>query len=288
MSPAESLDQKILILDLNIMEVVNKHASGVLIVGPPGGGKSYRVGKSVKDVDCAYAPTQSTPLAFYRFIYLNRSELIIVDDSADGFRDSKIQAMTKALVWPHPVTQKFTVSWNSTSNVLERDALPQEFDFEGRIIFIANTTPANIHAQAIRSRLNVVHYDLSIEEKKVLMRQIIDGKNRLDLRPEQGQELLEFIFRRVNPATKNFDLRLLEKAAIHYNAYPNQWKILVGNMLDSDPRYETLERLFGTQLSVEDQAKEFERETGFKRRTFFDLRQQWGLTGKQTALLHNA
>ena len=284
-----TLDQKLKVLSLNIKEVVAGHARGVAVIGPPGLGKSYQAGAEVMGMmedEYSYAPTHTSPMAHFIYLYQNRARLIIIDDSSDDFKNPDIQAMTKALLCPNPVTKQNTVSWNTTSDRLEKLGIPSSFEFTGRLIFIGNAIPNNVHAQAIQSRMNVVHFNLTFGERKVLMERVLNQNNSLP--QKQRNELLEFIFNRATPATKMFDCRLVEKSIIHVKAHPDNWQLLVEHMLDADPRYSILEQLAESKKSVENQCLEFEAQTGCKRRTFYVLRERWGLKAKLPALLHDA
>ena len=62
---------------------------------------------------------------------------------------------------------------------------------------------------------------------------------------------------------------------------PDTWEHMVSNKaFDVSNRlspHKLIARLNGTDLKVKEQLKEFERQTGFKRRTFFKYRKQLGL-----------
>jgi hypothetical protein len=277
MNAETSLATKLKLLHQYTQAVVRGEQRGFLLVGDPGLGKSFNVPQCVDPEITEYAPSHNSPLGFYDFVHSNSTKLIIIDDSANGFRDAKIQAFIKAMLWANPVTKKYTVAWRSTSSALESRGLPEEFDFEGKLIFIANEIPNNVHARAIESRMLTYRFDLTFEERKVLL-SIVAERNGFDpLTKDQIQEIVTFLNQRANPSCRNFDLRLLSKAAGLFKQFPGDWELAVGNLIEADPRFDLMSDLVKSGMSVKEQMEAFEQKTGLKRRQFFKLRDRWGM-----------
>ena len=165
----KSLNTKIRIMVQNIQTVVRGDAPGLILRGGSGLGKTYHTGKQVKGTDYVDAPKHSSPLGFYKFVYQYSRKLLVIDDDTGGFSDPKIQSFVKAMLYPNPLTGKNTIAWNSMTKILEKEGLPEEFDFEGKIIYVCNSLPDNSHTRAIKSRALTYEIDLSFGERKELI-----------------------------------------------------------------------------------------------------------------------
>lgn len=162
--------------------VARGNATGLLIVGPGGTGKTWTVLETLEAEgkkegrDFFRVPGYTSPLGLYNFLYEKIDKLIVFDDCDIIFKDEHgINTLKSVLdTLPHRI-----VSWRSSSSLV---SVPQ-FEFKGRIIFISNMEPAkstNVHFQALLTRVMTLMVGSSKEELLLHM---------VSKMPEIGKEL---------------------------------------------------------------------------------------------------
>ena len=79
--------------------------------------------------------------------------------------------------------KKRIIQWNTESRVLDREGIPDKFEFEGAVIFITNVKFDQVKSKKLRDHLDALmsrcHYiDLTIEsvqDKMLRIKQVIEG-----------------------------------------------------------------------------------------------------------------
>lgn len=216
---------------------------GLVIAGPPGVGKTHGIERIIDTANLAKTVTPTTSMygiekgaatsaiGLYQMLYYYSTpgSLLVMDDS-DGvlYDDEALNLLKAALDSGH--TRR--ISWRKESKVLERENIPDSFEFHGSVIFITNLKlerargKVGDHLMAILSRC---HYlDLTVDtprEKFLRCKQIVlDGMlDDYGFTSEQQEELLDFIYTRQN-RLREVSLRMVSKIADLMRMDKVNWK----------------------------------------------------------------
>ena len=248
--------------------LTSKNFHSLVIEGAPGWGKSTAVEKILRDRNTSFMTLGSytTPLRLFSFLSQNPKATVIIDDCAGIFGDSIAMSVLKAATWPSSGTDGTRLlSWGTTS---EKVAI-QEFFFDGKIILLTNRVPTGGDGLAFISRS--LHYSItpSAEEMENIVRAIALSDRFPDVKlatevvaclVEQGKKS---DFRGVNLRTLHmgYELAISDRS---------NWKELFVKLLPAeDPTRLAYIDASSINVSVEEQFREFHRQTGLSRRTFF-------------------
>ncbi len=262
---------------VTMMKSENFHI--LLLEGRPGYGKTTAVTRALTELSIkpAILGAYSTPLGFFNFLNEHSSELILVDDTSGILISPQAMALLKAATWDQHGRARL-IRWTSTTERAETD----EFIFSGKLIVICNSFPRTPDAQAVRSRALELEIEPTLIEARELLTKAAADAERF---PEQkiAQKILKKLLADLSEETlSRISYRTLQRnyeIAIHN---PDTWEHMVSKKKSFDisnrlSPHKLIAKLNGTDLKVKEQLKEFERQTGFKRRTFFKYRKQLGL-----------
>ena len=164
----------------------------LILSGPPGIGKSYGVTTKLEQTsmfDNLQAVNKwevvkgaTSGLGLYKKLYqYSRAGSVIVFDDCDTvlFDDLSLNILKAAL----DTGKKRIIQWNTESRVLDREGIPDKFEFEGAVIFITNVKFDAVKSKKLRDHLDALmsrcHYiDLTIEsvaDKMLRIKQVIEG-----------------------------------------------------------------------------------------------------------------
>ena len=216
---------------------------GLVVSGPPGVGKTYGIESSLEkaafyatiegNTDAKYGVEKgsATPISLYKLLYEYSSEksVLVLDDSDTILYDETSLNLLKAVL---DSGKKRRVSWRSETRSLERDGVPETFEFKGSVIFITNLNLENSrgkigeHMKALLSRCHYIDLEIgTIREKFLRCKQII-GDGMLAEKGfgiEEQDELLSFI--EENKETlRELSLRMVSKIADLYKMSSERWK----------------------------------------------------------------
>lgn len=207
--------------------VSDRTSASLLVTGEGGLGKTFTVGKSLKDAgmqntmdlvgfgsDDVLTEKQSSKIytvvkgystakGLYRTLYENRNRIVVFDDCDSILRDPVALNLLKGALDSY---DRRIISWNAES--FGDDDLPRSFEFKGGVIFISNLPIFKID-QAIRSRAICVDLSMTTEQKIERMGHIIKSDEFL---PEYEltvkEAALKFLDKMQNEA-KELSLRTL-------------------------------------------------------------------------------
>lgn len=251
----------------------SKNFHSLVIEGAPGWGKSTTVEKILQERRISFVTLGSytTPLRLFTFLSENPKGTIVVDDCAGIFGDVIAMSILKAATWPSSGTEGTRlVTWGTTSEKVD----VQEFFFDGKIILLTNLVPSSGDGTAFISRS--LHYSItpSTEDMESIVRSVassgafIDSKTAGDVADCLIEQAKKSDFRGVNLRT----LRMGYELAVSGR---NDWKDLFQKLLPpADPTRLAYISSSSSNISVEEQFREFHRATGLSRRTFFYYRQR--------------
>jgi len=210
----DRIEQRFSILDDMTKAAIAGDIRAMIVVGPPGVGKSYGVefqlekagmfdqisGKKIKYQVIKGA---MTPIGLYCTLYKNSDprNVLVFDDCDSILLDDIALNILKAAL---DSGKKRRIHWNADSSMLRREGVPDQFDFKGSVIFITNLKFDHLkskklqdHLEALQSRCHFLDLTLDTTRDKILRIRQIFRKGDLfqdyDLTPEQGEDIVQFM-----------------------------------------------------------------------------------------------
>jgi hypothetical protein len=226
--------------------VISGDVRAMIVVGPPGVGKSYGVEfeleksglfdkLSGRKIKYEVVKGAMTPIGLYTTLYQHSdaNNVLVFDDCDSVFQDELALNILKAAL---DSGKKRRIHWNSDSAMLRREGVPDVFDFKGGCIFITNLKFENIqskkmkdHLEALQSRCHFLDLTLNTMRDKYLRIKQIFGQGQLfndyDFTPEQGDEILSFMDENKD-RLREMSLRMALKLADLTKVSGMNWKAL--------------------------------------------------------------
>ena len=234
------------ILDQMTKATIAGDVRAMIVVGPPGVGKSYGVEKQLEHsglfdqlsgrrVKYEVIKGAMTPIGLYCTLYKHsdKNNVIVFDDCDSVFQDDLSLNILKAAL---DSGKKRRIYWNSDSAMLRREGVPDMFDFKGSCIFITNLQFQNLkskklqdHLEALQSRCHFIDLTLNTLRDRFLRIKQIYLKGELfadyDFTPEQGDEVINFMETNQN-RLREISLRMALKIADLTKVSSDNWKAL--------------------------------------------------------------
>jgi len=252
--------------------VVNGNATGLVIYGEAGLGKTYTVLQTLAECDkklgedYIYISTHITPLELVNLLYRYQDKIIVLDDVEKLLLDEKTIGILKSALWSS--VGKRIITYYTTSEKLEA---PEEFEFRGKVILMLNKIPKRNKeiVESLLSRVLTYKLDFTYEERLKIMYEMAKIL-KIPL------EVVDFLKNNFTPALKNFNFRTLIQLNIireYYKENPN-WKNVAEKLLEQniDKRMKVVWELMNSNLSVKEQVERFREMTGMSRRTYFRIK----------------
>ena len=210
----DRIEQRFSILDDMTKAAIAGDIRAMIVVGPPGVGKSYGVEHqlekagmfdqiSSRKVKYQVIKGAMTPIGLYCTLYKNSDpqNVLVFDDCDSILLDDLSLNILKAAL---DSGKKRRIHWNADSSMLRREGVPDQFDFRGSVIFITNLKFDHLkskklqdHLEALQSRCHFLDLTLDTTRDKILRIRQIFRKGDLfqdyDLTPEQGEEIVQFM-----------------------------------------------------------------------------------------------
>ncbi len=216
----------------------------LILSGPPGIGKSYGVTTKLEQTsmfDNLQAVNKwevvkgaTSGLGLYKKLYqYSKAGSVIVFDDCDTvlFDDLSLNILKAAL----DTGKKRIIQWNTESRVLDREGIPDKFEFEGAVIFITNVKFDAVKSKKLRDHLDALmsrcHYiDLTIEsvqDKMLRIKQVIEGgmlsEYKFDDVKAVEQSIVEYMEAN-GKRIQELSLRMAIKLAELIKMRPNDWQ----------------------------------------------------------------
>jgi predicted AAA+ superfamily ATPase len=221
----------------------------MIVSGPPGVGKSYGVEQQMEKASLFDQLTNSrtryevvkgamTALGLYAVLYKysDAKNVLVFDDCDSVFADDLALNILKAAL---DSGKSRKICWNSDSSLLNREGIPNSFEFKGSAIFITNLKFDNIkskklqdHLEALQSRCHFL--DLTIDnarDKMLRIKQVdrdcTDGLFA-DYKFKNGESKMIFDFMEENAdKLREISMRMALKIADLFKIQKNDnWKML--------------------------------------------------------------
>jgi len=242
----ERIAQRFEILQQMTRATIAGDVRAMIVVGPPGVGKSYGVEYeleksglfdkiSSRKIKYEIIKGAMSPIGLYCTLYKHSdaNNVLVFDDCDSVFQDELALNILKAAL---DSGKKRRIHWHSDSSMLRREGVPDCFDFKGGAIFITNLKFDNLkskrmqdHLEALQSRCHFLDLTLdTMRDKFLRIKQIFrQGQlfNDYDLSPEVGEEILAFMDANKN-RLREMSLRMALKLADLTKVSETNWKSL--------------------------------------------------------------
>lgn len=226
-----SYQKKIFIMEMYMRKLLtdDSHVSGLVIYGPPGGGKTHAVNKLKEEMaDQGWhfkdLSGKITPKGLFNTLMDNcqKRDCIIIDDTDSAFSDTTALNVLKGALDRGKGNR---VTWFTQKEDID-------FVFEGRIIILTNyRMKSSAHFTAFMDRVNSFNYALNQAEVKALSYAIMmDNVASGVVSAEVAEELMSFLFK-VN--RQDLTLRFLGKLIGWYRDFGDMWEMVAENDLHS-------------------------------------------------------
>ena len=242
----QRISERFEILEEMTKATLSSDIRAMIVVGPPGVGKSYGVEKQlerantfdvIKDLPPKYVIVKGamTAIGLYNMLYKysDKGNVIVFDDCDTVLLDDLSLNILKAAL---DSGKKRTIFWNSDSSYLRREGIPDKFDFKGSAIFITNLKFEHLKSKKLKDHLDALqsrcHYlDLTLDtmrEKYLRVKQIsMTGELFGDYRFENNEamDIIEFMGE-YKEQLREMSLRMALKIADLVKISPLRWKAL--------------------------------------------------------------
>jgi hypothetical protein len=242
----DRIGQRFEILQEMTRATISGDVRAMIVVGPPGVGKSYGVEYELeksglferitgRKIKYEVIKGAMTPIGLYCTLYKHSdpNNVLVFDDCDSVFQDDLSLNILKAAL---DSGKKRRIYWNSDSAMLRREGVPDSFDFKGGCIFITNLKFDNLqskkmkdHLEALQSRCHFLDLTLNTMRDKFLrIKQIFrQGQlfNDYDFTPEKGEEILNFMDENKD-RLREMSLRMALKIADLTKVSETNWKAL--------------------------------------------------------------
>ena len=237
------------ILDDMAKATIAGDVRAMIVSGPPGVGKSYGVEQQMEKASLFDQLTNSrtryevvkgamTALGLYAVLYKysDAKNVLVFDDCDSVFQDDLALNILKAAL---DSGKSRRICWNSDSSLLNREGIPNSFEFKGSAIFITNLKFENIrskklqdHLEALQSRCHFLDLTIDNERDKMLrIKQVdrdVEGGLFREYKFEQGegQEIFDFMEENAHKL-REVSMRMALKIADLFKVTgQNSWKVL--------------------------------------------------------------
>lgn len=244
----DRIEQRFSILDDMTKAAIAGDIRAMIVVGPPGVGKSYGVEHQLersglfdqlsgRKVKYEVIKGAMTPIGLYctLFKHSDPNHVLVFDDCDSILLDDVALNILKAAL---DSGKKRRIHWNADSSMLRREGVPDSFDFRGSVIFITNLKFENLkskklqdHLEALQSRCHFLDLTLDTTRDKILRIRQIFRKGDLfrdyNFTPEQGDEIVQFMTQH-HARLREISLRMALKIADLTKVSTN-WQSLAEN-----------------------------------------------------------
>jgi hypothetical protein len=231
------------IMDSMTQAVVEGVVRSMIVVGPPGVGKSFGITKKLAEAnlfnlmagEIRYDVVKgaTTALGLYAKLYefSREGDVLVFDDCDSILMDELSLNILKAAL---DTNKKRYIHWNSDSRLLRNEGIPNKFEFKGACIFITNIKFDTIrsaklrdHLSALESRSHYIDLTMNTMRDKILrIKQIAEtGELFKEYQFEngEGEEILNFMNDNQS-RLREMSMRCAVKLADLRKTMPEKWK----------------------------------------------------------------
>jgi hypothetical protein len=223
---------------------INSDVRAMIVVGPPGVGKSYGVQTQLEKssmfdrlagskVKYDVVKGAMTAIGLYATLYnhAEKGNVLVFDDCDSILLDDLSLNLLKAAL---DSGKKRTIHWNADSSLLRREGIPDRFDFHGAVIFITNLKFDHVRSKKLQDHLEALqsrcHYiDLTLDTMRDKLLRIKQIHRRGDLfehhyfQHNEGEQVITFMEENKDKL-REMSLRMALKLADLIKVSPTRWK----------------------------------------------------------------
>lgn len=241
----ERIRERFDILDQMAEGTTTGAVRAMIVSGPPGVGKSFGVEKVMEQASLFDKMAQRrnrfevvkgamSALGLYAKLYKFSDEgnVLVFDDCDSILLDDLSLNILKAAL---DSSKKRYISWNTDSNMLNREGIPDRFEFKGSVIFITNIKFEHVRSKKLKDHLDALesrcHYlDLTLDtqrDKFLRIKQIVrDGMlDSYDFEEGAAQEIVDYMWE-MKSRLRELSLRTVLKIADLRKMSAHNWKRL--------------------------------------------------------------
>ena len=239
------LRERFQVLEDKTRAVKKGQVRAMIVSGPPGVGKSFGVeavlskhdtmaniagNEKLKKYEVVKGAMSALGLYKKLFEFSGTKNILVFDDCDSVLLDDLSLNILKAAL---DSGKKRMIHWNTESHALNRDGIPDSFEFKGGAIFITNIKFDNVKSRKLRDHLEALesrcHYlDLTIDtdrEKILRIRQIIeDGMLDEYEFGDDGREAVIHFIDTHKTELRELSLRMVLKIADLKASFPDRWE----------------------------------------------------------------
>lgn len=241
------IEKRFTVLDSTVECIIDVSSpiKSLIVSGAAGVGKTFTIMSRLKqaklDLLCSvnYMNGKSTALGLLTALWetRKRGDVLVLDDIDSIFSSEDALNLLKAAL---DSSEQRTITYASTSKVLKDAGIPQQFKYNGKVIFITNldlrkksqgTSALAQHCSALLSRS--VYVDLCIHTNEsilVWMDSVLNKSNITGLSRTQEKEILEFLVQNVKSLKEKVSLRTVIKISAYIKKFPNTWRDIVSTL----------------------------------------------------------
>ena len=243
------IEDRFEILNEMTRATVNGDVRAMVVVGPPGVGKSYGVEHELSQAgildDLANRPRSyevvkgaMTSIGLYckLYEYSEKNKVLVFDDCDSVLMDDLSLNILKAAL---DSSKKRTIHWNADSHKLRNEGVPNKFDFRGSVIFITNIKFDNVRSAKLKDHLDALmsrcHYlDLTLDtmrDKFLRIKQIArtGGLFREYGMDQTGEDEIITFMQEKQTRLREMSLRMAIKLADLRRMSPGRWMSIAEN-----------------------------------------------------------
>ena len=244
----ERIAERFEVLDLMTKATIAGDVRGLIVTGPPGVGKSFGVEMELEKTglfDAVAGARQrynivkgaSTGIAMYAALYKYSDPgcITVFDDCDDVLQDEQCLNLLKGAL---DSGAKRRLAWNTAgSSYLEKEGIPESFQFHGTVIFITNknfeterSKKIACHLDALMSRCHYLDLTMdSMREKLIRIKQVARTGNlfsNYNFKKKDEDEVLDFMNENADDF-REMSLRMCLKISDLKKIDPKGWRKLV-------------------------------------------------------------
>lgn len=224
--------------------------TALIISGPAGVGKSYGVENQLQKLNMPRTLAGKreqyemitgacSPIGLFKTLYMNRhrGNVVVFDDCDEILWDEACLNMLKGALDTKP---RRKISWLTESRALDREDVPNEFYFEGSVIFLTNLKFDNVRSKKIEAHLGALmsrsHYlDLSLDTRReqiLRITQVVQCGmlDKHDLSDSTKSEVVNWVIDNQD-YVRELSLRTVIKAADLAVSHRDQWQDIAEHSL---------------------------------------------------------
>lgn len=246
----ERLADRFEILEEMAAATINSDVRGMIVVGPPGVGKSYGVIKKleeaslfeqIKNTRPKYDIVKGamTPIGLYikLYNYSAAGEVLLFDDCDSILDDELSLNLLKAAL---DSGKKRKLCWNADSSALRNEGIPDNFDFKGSVIFITNVDFETVrskkkeaHLAALQSRCHYLDLTMRTMRDRILRIKQIHNTGELfkhyKFKGDEGDQIVEFMINnkdRLREVSLRMAVKIADLVKMEIDGSTKSWKRL--------------------------------------------------------------